>query len=276
MSYKTILVHVDHSRHAAQRIEVAARLAVAENAHLVGAAMIGISRYVYTESGIDLAATLLAAQVDALTERAEAALAVFDDIAARAGVLSFERRLVNDDPAGGLAQQGRYADLVVLSQTDHDDPAAQVISDVPEYVMLNAGRPVLIVPYAGDFDEISGHALLAWDESIEATHAVANALPMLKRMRKVTVAIFNPVEPEGRDPGADIALYLARHGLACEVACQHSQIGVGDSLLSMAADCGSELIVMGGYGHTRFRELLLGGVTATVLKTMTVPVLMSH
>jgi nucleotide-binding universal stress UspA family protein len=276
MSYKTILVHVDHSRHAAQRIKVAARLAVAENAHLVGAAMIGISRYVYTESGIDLAATFIAAQVDALTERAEAALAVFDDIAARTGVLSFERRLVNDDPAGGMAQQGRYADLVVLSQTDHDDPAAQVISDVPEYVMLNAGRPVLIVPYAGDFDEISGHALVAWDESIEATHAVANALPLLKRMRKVTVAIFNPGEPEGRDPGADIALYLARHGLACEVACQQSQIAVGDSLLSMAADMGSELVVMGGYGHTRFRELLLGGVTATMLKTMTAPVLMSH
>lgn len=276
MSYKTILVHVDHSRHAAQRIRVAARLAIAENAHLVGAAMIGISRYVYTESGLDLAATLIAAQVDALTERAEAALAVFDDIAASTGVQSYEKRLVNDDPAGGLAQQARYADLVVVSQTDRDDPASRIISDVPEYVMLNAGRPVLIIPYAGTFEDMSAHALVAWDESIEATHAIGNALPMLKSMRKTTLAVFNPVEPDGRDPGADIALYLARHGVACEVACQQTPISVGDSLLSMAADLGSELIVMGGYGHTRFRELLLGGVTATVLRTMTVPVLMSH
>jgi nucleotide-binding universal stress UspA family protein len=276
MSYKTILVHVDHSRHAAERIRVAARLAAAGNAHLVGAAMTGISRYVYGDSGAELAATIIAAQVDALTERAEAALAMFDEIAASAGVQSYERRLVNDDPAGGLAQQARYADLVVLSQTDKDDPAANVISDVPEYTMLNGGRPVLIVPYAGTLSDISGHALLAWDESIEATRAVGNALPLLKRMRKVTVALFNPVEPEGRDPGADIALYLSRHGVVCEVACQQTQIGVGDSLLSMAADLGSDLLVMGGYGHTRFRELLLGGVTATVLKTMTVPVLMSH
>jgi nucleotide-binding universal stress UspA family protein len=276
MSYKTILVHVDHSRHAAQRIAFAARLAVADNAHLIGAAMIGISRFIYTEGGTDIAAPLIAAQADLLSERAAAALAVFDDIAARSGVLSYERRLVNDDPAGGLAQQARYADLVVLSQTDRDDPAARVISDVPEYVMLNAGRPVLIVPYAGSFAAVNGHALVAWDESIEATRAIANALPILKRMRKTTLALFNPADPDGRDPGADIALYLARHGVVCDVVCQPTRIGVGDSLLSMAADLGSELLVMGGYGHTRFRELLLGGVTATVLQTMTVPVLMSH
>lgn len=276
MSYKTILVHVDHSLHAGQRIEAAARLAIAENAHLVGAAMTGISRFVYGDGGAELAASVIAGQLDALFERAEAALDRFDQIAASEGVLSFERRLVNDDPAGGLALQARYADLVVLSQTDREDPASRVISDVPEYVMMNGGRPVLIVPYAGTFAALTGNALVAWDESIEATRAIGNALPLLERMRKVTLVVFNPEQPEGRDPGADMALFLTRHGIDCEVACQRTAIGVGDSLLSMAADLSSELIVMGGYGHTRLREMLLGGATATLLQSMTAPVLMSH
>lgn len=276
MSYKTILVHVDHSRHAEQRIQAAARLAVAENAHLVGAAMTGISRFVYGDGGVDLAASVIAGQLDALFERAEAALNKFDRIASSEGVLSFERRLINDDPAGGMALQARYADLVVLSQTDHEDPTSRVISDVPEYVMMTGGRPVLIVPYAGSFGALTGNALLAWDESVEATRAISHALPLLKRMRTVTLVVFNPEQPEQRDPGADMALYLARHGIDCEVVCQRTPIGIGDSLLSMAADLSADLIVMGGYGHARLREMLLGGTTATLLKSMTAPVLMAH
>lgn len=276
MSYKTILVHVDHTRHAEARIKAAAQLAITENAHLIGAAMTGLSRFAYLDSGIDLAAAIIAAELDALNQRANAALAAFDAIASSAGVLSFERRLVNDDPSGGLALLARYADLVVLSQADREDPVARAVSGVPEYVVLNGGRPVLILPYAGRFPAIGGNALVAWDESTGATRAVTNALPLLKRAAKVTLAVFNPADAEGRDPGADIALYLARHGVNCEVVCQRTAIGVGDSLLSMAADLRSDLIVMGGYGHTRFRELLLGGVTATLLKSMTVPVLMSH
>jgi len=276
MSYKTILVHVDHSRHAEGRIKAAVQLALAHDAHLVGTAMTGLSRFAYADSGIDLAATILAAELDALEAHAQAALDRFEAIAAAAGVVSVERRLVSDDAAGGLALQARYADLVVLSQADRDDPVARVVSDLPEYVMLNGGRPVLIMPYAGSFPVLGSHPLVAWDGSIEATRALGAALPMLEGARKVTLAVFNPDDAGRRDPGADIALYLARHGINCEVVCQRTPIGIGDSLLSLAADLRSDLIVMGGYGHSRFRELLLGGVSATLLKTMTAPVLMAH
>ena len=277
MSYKTILVHADTSPHAEQRIEAAAKLAVAENAHLVGAAMNGISRYVYADVGVALAAGVIAAAVDALDEQAERALAQFERIASANGVLSYERRLVGDDPAGGLALQARYADLVVLSQTDPDDASARTISDVPEYVMLSGGRPVLLVPFAGSFAQIGRQAVVAWNASTEAAHAVTAALPLLKRAAKVTIAIFNPDdEAHGEQPGADIALYLARHGMICEVYSAHAGKDAGNALLSLMADREADLLVMGGYGHTRMRELLLGGVTKTMLRCMTAPVLMAH
>lgn len=279
MSYKTILVHVDQSKHAAARIKIAAEIAVTENAHLIGAAMTGLSRFVYQDSAIDLTRTIVANHMDSLTQRANQALAEFDSIAKQVGVLSYEKRRVDDDPEGGLSLQARYSDLVVVSQTDPDEPVSKVISDLPEYVMLNCARPVLVVPFAGRFDHIGDEALIAWDGSMEATRAVTNAIPLLRRAKNVTVALFNPStqsDIHGEQPGADIALYLARHGIKVDVVELRTNIDVGNALLSLAADMRSDLIVMGGYGHTRFRELLLGGATMIVLKTMTAPVLMSH
>jgi len=279
MSYKTILVHVDQSRHAAARIKIAAEIAVTENAHLIGAAMTGLSRFVYRDSAIDLTRTIVANHIDSLNQRANQALAEFDAIAKQIGVLSYEKRRGDDDPEGGLSLQARYSDLVVVSQTDPDEPVSKVISDLPEYVMLNCARPVLVVPFAGRFDHIGEEALIAWDGSMEATRAVTNAIPLLRRAKNVTVALFNPSaqsDIHGEQPGADIALYLARHEIKVEVVELRTNIDVGNALLSLAADVRSDLIVMGGYGHTRFRELLLGGATMLVLKTMTAPVLMSH
>lgn len=278
MSYKTILVHADSSRHADERVRVAARLALAEGAHLVGTAMTGISRFLYQDSSIDLTRTVVAMHMDALYQRAGESLARFEALAAEAGVPTCERRLVDDEPEGGLALQSRYADLVVVSQTDPDDQSARLTPRLPEYVMFNSARPVLVVPYAGTFERLGDNVLVAWDASMEATRAVTNAIPLLKRARHVTIAVFNPnpFDAHGEQPGADIALYLARHGVNIEVSLQQTGIDVGNALLSMAADRNADLIVMGGYGHARLRELLLGGATETVLRTMTVPVLMSH
>lgn len=279
MSYKTILVHVDQSRHAAARIKLAAEIAFAENAHLIGAAMTGISRFLYQDSAIDISQSVVAAQLEALNESAQHALAQFDEIAKQIGVTSYEKRLVNDEPAGGLALQARYSDLVVVSQADPDEPAAGLASDVPEYVMLNCARPVLIVPYAGQFDHVGNNVLIAWDGSMEATRAITNAIPLLKRAKKVTVALFNATsqsDVHGEQPGADMALFLTRHGIKVDVVQKNTRVDIGNAMLSTASDLQSDLIVMGGYGHTRFREVVLGGVTMTILNSMTVPALMSH
>ena len=279
MSYKTILVHADHSRHAAMRIKIAGEIAIAENAHLIGAAMTGISRFVYQDSMMDYSGTIVASHIDFLNERATSALAEFETIAQKMGVQSFEKRQIDDEPEGGLSLQARYCDLVVVSQTDPDESTPGVIADLPEHVMLNCARPVLVVPYAGQFEQIGNNALVAWDGSMEATRAVTNAIPLLKRAKNVTVALFNPSmkgDAHGEQPGVDVALYLARHNIKVDVLQQHTGLDVGNALLSLAADLRSDVLVMGGYGHTRFREVLLGGVTKTMLKTMTVPVLMSH
>ncbi len=279
MSYKTILVHVDQSRHAATRMKIAAELAVAQNAHLVGTAMSGISRYVYQDYALGGAGAIIAGQIDALYKSGTAALEEFEKIAQSAGVLSFEKRMVDDEPEGGLALQARYSDLVIVSQTDQEDAFARLFPDLPEYVTLNCARPVLIVPYAGRFESIASRAVIAWDGSMEATRAVTNALPLLRHAKNVTLAVFNSstrYDVHGEQPGSDIALFLTRHGVKVEVLNQVTNIDAGNALLSLCSDVGADLIVMGCYGHTRFRELLLGGVTKTVLETMTVPVLMSH
>ncbi|HEY8102633.1 MAG TPA: universal stress protein [Burkholderiaceae bacterium] len=279
MSYKTILVHVDRSKHAPARIKLAAEIALAENAHLIGAAMTGISRFIYQDSGIDISQTVVAAQIDALNESANHALAEFDSIAKQLGVLSYEKRLVNDEPAGGLALQARYSDLVVVSQTDLDEPGSSLESDLPEYVMLNSARPVLILPYAGQYSHVGKNILVGWDGSMEATRAITNAIPLLKRAKNVTVALFNAssqIDVHGEQPGSDIALFLARHNIKVEVVQRNTSNDIGNAILTTAADLQSDLIVMGGYGHTRFREVILGGVTLTILNSMTVPVLMSH
>jgi len=279
MSYKTILVHVDQSRHTASRIRIAAEIAVKENAHLIGAAMTGISRYLYEAGGEDLSRTVLSSHIDVRKQRAAEALEQFEQVAAKSGVPSYERRLLNDDDHGGLCLQARYCDLVVLGQTDRDDAAARALLDLPEYVVLNSERPVLIIPHAGRFESTGDKVLIAWDGSREATRAVTNAIPMLRRASNVVLALFNPeigVDAYGEQPGTDIALFLARHDIKVEIMQQSAAIDAGNALLSLAKNLGSDLIVMGGYGHSRFREILLGGVTRTVLEAMSVPVLMSH
>lgn len=278
MSYKTIVVHVDQSTHAPARIHQAARLANTYGAHLIGSAFTGISRYAAADVGMGLA-TMAPLDFDDLRHHTEQALARFDAIAAAEGVDSVEHRLLDDDAVGGLALQARYADLLVVSQTDPEEPASpRLIGGLPEQLVLDGGRPVLIVPYfyTAQHAAVGRKVLVAWDGSMEATHAVYNALPMLRRAALVSVAVLDRAAAAGRDPGTDLALYLARHGVSCEVRSETAPIAVGEELLSVAADLQTDLIVMGAYGHSRFREIMLGGVTETILGSMTAAVLMSH
>jgi nucleotide-binding universal stress UspA family protein len=143
---------------------------------------------------------------------------------------------------------------------------------------LGVGRPVLVVPRYGTFERLGERVLIAWNGSREATRAVHDAIPILKRAITVTVLSIDPeVDSPPRTPSADITLHLARHGIAAEAASTSSvDFGVGNALLSRAADLGADLIVMGAYGHSRMREMVLSGATRHLLQNMTVPVLMSH
>jgi nucleotide-binding universal stress UspA family protein len=272
-------VHVDHSRHAPQRIRIAAEIALRENAHLTGIAMTGVSRYLLDSMRVPNEGAVLKTHIGFLKHQAEKALDQYEEIVRQMGVLSWERRLVDDEPAGGLSLEARYADLVVLGQTDTSEVLPAMMSDFPEYVVLYSGRPVLIVPYAGNFTHIGRKVLVAWDGSQEASRAVDGALPFLRQAAEVKVVVFNAerqVNMHGDQPGADIALYLARHGVKVDVMQETTEQDSGNALLSLAADTFADMLVMGCYAHSRFRELLLGGASRTVLASMTLPVLMAH
>lgn len=260
MAYKTIVVHVDGAAHARERIAVAGLVASSQQAHLIGAA---------TQS--------------APPEAAQSAVEALDrfEAQARSADVPHERRLSEQDTASNLTLQARYADLLVLSQSAPHDSEHAGNEHLPEYVALFAGRPVLLVPHAGSYPHVDRHALVAWDGSRAAARAVGDALPLLRASRLVTVAVFNPEREygvHGAQPGADIALFLARHGVQVEVLRQSTPLDlpVGEALLSLAAEQNADLLVMGAYGHPRWNEILLGGVTRTVLRSMTLPVLMSH
>lgn len=279
MSYKTILVHVDDAKNATARIELAAQLAIGEDAHLIGTALTGVSRFLYESVAVSPDDPGMVPYLDILRKRAGDALTKFDQIANRSGIGSFEKRLTDDDAAGGISMQARYCDLVVLGQFDKEGTSVNNYAEVLEYVVMNGGTPTLIVPYAGSFDNIGERVLIGWNASMESIRAVRGALPLLRRAKIVEVAIFNPASQpgaHGAEPGADIALYLSRHGVKVDVMQEKTDAEAGEALLSLAANLNSSLLVLGCYGTSRFREILLGGATRTVLESMTIPVLMSH
>ncbi len=279
MSFKTILVHVDETQRASERIKIAANMALADNAHLTGVALTGISRFLFHSAAAEMDDPSLAAHLSMLRERANRGAENFERVVHASDVTSFDFRIVDDEASAGIALQARYGDLVVIGQSDPNERSAAVTPGFPEFVVMNASRPVLIVPHTGRFPIVGNRVMIAWDASMEATHAVTAALPILKRAAIVQVVVFNPSatpDAHGDQAGADIALFLARHGVIVEVSQQQTEIGIGAALLSAAADLSSDLIVMGAYGHSRFREVILGGATRTMLDTMTVPVLMMH
>ncbi|MES2149338.1 MAG: universal stress protein [Pseudomonadota bacterium] len=279
MAYRTILVHVDDTRHAQQCIDVAARIAQTENAHLIGASSSGIRMPFYPTGIPDPYLPAMSASFELVQERIKCALSLFEAAMERIGVPSFETRLIDGESGEAVSMLARHCDLVVLGQADPDDPAPLVPPDFPEYVIMHCGRPVLVVPFAGKFDTIAQRPLVAWDASTSAARAVADALPFLRRAGQLEQIMFNPEKlgaTHGRQSETDIALYMTRHGIKVNATHRSADGPVGPALLRMATELGSDLIVMGAYGHRRFREILLGGVTRSILNSMTVAALMSH
>jgi nucleotide-binding universal stress UspA family protein len=277
MSYRTIVVHADHAPNVRARFELAAQLALKEGAHLVAAAMSGVPRYMRAGGVFEGSGVVIGDYLQRAAERAERALARFDDDAARLGVDSREGRRLDDDAYAGLCLQARYADLVVLGQADPDDrDEGGILLDLPEHVVLHGGKPVLMVPRKGSFAGAGRHPLVAWNGSLEAAKAISGALPLLRAASRVTLALFGQYANHGEEPGADMALYLARHDVKVDVVRKSQPQDAGHAILSLANDIGADLLVMGAYGHSRFREMMLGGATRTILATAALPVLMAH
>jgi nucleotide-binding universal stress UspA family protein len=273
--FKTIIVHVDDSPLMESRLQAAAWLANACGAHLVGSAATGVSWPAYAVLTGSMAVTPID-EYETLRSLGRKSLERFAERAQQLGVQSFEQRMVEDDNRDALLLHSRYADLVVIGR-DADDPAA--VRGLPQYLALHGVRPVLAVPpsYAGE--PIADTVVIGWDGSVPAMRAIGGALPLLVRAHRVRLALVNPEREgslHGDEPGADMALYLARHGVRVEVAIEHTDAPTGTALLDIVRTSGAGLLVAGAFGHSRYREIMLGGVTRILLERAPVPVLFAH
>ena len=272
---KDILVYLDGSTRDAVGVDLALALARQHQAHLTGLHVIA-PPFVPVMTHVPIPPEIIEEQVRFGREQAERVGAAFRARVDAAGMPA-EWRAAEGYASEVVGLHARYSDLVVLGQTD---PDAATAADLPDRVALSAGGPVLVVPRAGTFPSVGERVLVAWNASRESKRAVDDAMPILKHARAVTVVVVKPQQSAARHgevPGADIALYLARHGVRAEAAQVYGEdVAIGDLLLSRAADLGADLIVMGAYGYPRLMELVLGGVTRALLAHMTVPVLLSH
>ena len=281
MAYRTILVYLGNEARAAGIINVAAKVAQqSDNTHLIGLYVLpGI--LVYPGMAMHATSGLNDTHRQRHMDQAKKIRKLFDEVVAREGI-SAEWRVDETDAvqvAGAVAEQGRCSDLVVIGQQEEDALTFEQ-QDLAGRLLLEGGRPVLLVPHSGTFETTGDNVLVAWNASRESARAVSDALPVLTQARKVSVLCINPPRSGAEDReilGTQIAATLARHGVTAEVVPDFaSDISVGDEMLSRASDLGCDLIVMGAYGHSRFREMVFGGATRHVLNHMTVPVLMSH
>ncbi|WP_068088361.1 universal stress protein [Polycladidibacter stylochi] len=211
-------------------------------------------------------------------DAANASAQTFKKAAEMAGI-PFETRVAEIITGGSLdpiLQQARMTDLVVISQ-DNPEMPEPMRELVIEGLLFESGVPTLLVPYISKGKFSPKNVVVAWDGSPTAARAVHAALPILELAEKITIVMVNKGQAAEGEPGADIATYLARHNLKVTIdIIQNPPISVADSLLNYVSENDVDLLVMGGYGHSRMREYLVGGATRDILGSMTVPVLMAH
>ena len=276
MSYKTIMVHLDAGRRRRERLDLAFNLAERFDAHLVGFFGLEVLLMPATPEAGPALYQEMVKQRRSLAAKAE------DEFRGKMHKEQYtgksEWRATLDDGFAALELHAKYADLVIAGQPE---PEGDGVSPwFAHRLVMSIGRPVLYVPFAGRFEDCGKRVLVPWNASREAARAVNDALPLLREAEETEVVTFDPekvfLDDDGL-PDPDMGAYLARHGAKVSIAAQRTSIDdTGALILSRAADNASDLIVMGAYGHSRLREMVLGGATREIFKAMTVPTLMSH
>jgi nucleotide-binding universal stress UspA family protein len=274
---KDIVVNLSVGEGGSFAGDYAVSVAAALDAHLTGIAFLYDAVVPVAATGYIPPEVIDSQQRDS-EAAAKAALDGFATAASRAGIASEQVKLAASFAGAGeqLGMIARRFDLVVVGQAEpQKDTVAELIA---ESALFESGRPVIVVPYIQKAPLKLDRVMVCWDGSRAATRAIADAMPLLERAGTVELVIIAD-EPGKQDEitGADMGQHLARHGLNVDVKrISGGDIDVADALLSHAADANIDFMVMGGYGHSRLREFVLGGVTRSILRAMTVPVLMSH
>jgi len=274
---KDIVVNLGIAERANYAGEYAISVAAAFEAHLAGIAFLYDPIVPISGAGY-IPADVIETQERDNAAAAKAALDRFAAASQRAGI-SAEPLTMSASLAGVAEQFSRIARRFDLSVVGQAEPETSAIEEViAEAALFESGRPVIVVPYIQKEPLKLDQVMVCWDGSRSAARAIGDAVPLLRLSKQVEIVIVaNERGKQDEIAGADMGAHLARHGLKVEVRrTVLGDIDVADVLLSHAADSGCDFIVMGGYGHSRLREFVLGGVTRSILRSMTAPVLMSH
>lgn len=275
---KDIILNLERDKSRDSVRDYAISIAETFDSHIAGVAFAdgsGIPGFLTPDFPSQVLVGIIAEQEKAARE----AVARFE-VAAKRSRLSVEPRLVTQSefgPPSVFSAMARHFDLSVVMQSYDDQEASNDI--LIEATLFDSGRPLIVVPYIQKdglkFDRI----VCCWDGSRAATRAINDALPLLKKCQAVELFIVSNEKTAGEREirGVEIGSHLARHGIRMEVETMPAaDIDVADAILSHVSDCSANMIVMGGYGHSRLREFVLGGATRGILSTMTVPVFLSH
>ena len=282
MSYKTILVHIDHENQAEHLLKAAVRLAGQNESHLIGTSIAhSLEPYLARANEIALSAEITNALLKREVERAAVLQGLFENATKQQNLVAEWRYDENrrNTLEAALLEQARSADVLMVG-SDYKDPATGMEHGHLAPVVMGCSRPTIVVPAAYQDKSLGDYVFVAWDGSRESSRAVFDALPILKRAKNVWVHRItsnDEIKRHGDNATRDMADTLARHGVTLELSdSTGSARKVGKELLSEAGVRGADCIVMGAYGHSRIHDVLLGGATRHILANSTVPLFMSH
>lgn len=277
MAYKTILVHLPDEKRAPALMALAMEFARSFDAHVIGLYILPsyrITTPLPLPFGSDVAGRIrraVAHDVE-LTRKAFDAATVNQPVVCEWRAITTQRR----DACDIVLEHARAADLVICSEADPEWNLSDVL-DFPERITLGAGRPAVVLPNAGTFG-MPVRITVAWHDRREAARALADALPLLKRAKEVTLLTITEDEPhEGQLPDTEVAAALARHGVNVRLETDvRGDRPIGEAIRQQAMAASADMLVMGAYGHSRLRELVFGGATRQILADLTMPVMFSN
>jgi nucleotide-binding universal stress UspA family protein len=286
MKLSTILVHLDHGEDCVRRVALAARLARQHNARLVGLVATGLrDGELAPDPHLLHRPEFMAASVNCLRARAQATAHLFNEWVRAQGPLSHEVRQVDGGSIDAMINHGHASDLLIVGQVDHarvdhDKTVDPTASALPAEALLHAGRPVLVVPFADPLVKtVATRIIVGWDGTREAAMALRDALPLMVQAEKVLLVSVcgEHSAPSSERLCIDETLaWLRRHGVAVQAEGRASTLSVAQTLWVCCSAFGADLLVAGGFGHSRFQQTLLGGTTREIMARMNLPVLLSH